>query len=196
MSAFRRRENQRSYRKNFHFVTEGEATEKAYLQIVWNRLQLRERYSAHYYNDKSSIPSLLSLAERVEKSTSFNSRKGDEIWIVLDYDGQSHFPEQFVKLAAWEKEYPYRHVAISSPRFEYWLLWHLDDHPNKDRCKSDDYMHQRLSNFKKLPLTTTAITRERILEAMHRANSSALPNCETPSIVGSSLGLLIKRLIQ
>ena len=102
------------------------------------------------------------------------------MWIILDCDEQCHFPEQFEKLSAWENEKPYRHVAISAPRFEYWLLMHLDEHPSKEKCMSDDYMQQRIPNFKRLPIGTTAITRERIMAALERANATVSPCCEYP----------------
>ncbi|MBQ8516640.1 MAG: RloB domain-containing protein [Akkermansia sp.] len=196
MSNYRRIQDRSRYRKSFFFVTEGEASEEAYLKIVWNRLGLREYCNARFCHEKSSIPAMLATAKKVEKDTSFNPRKGDELWIILDYDEQCHFPEQFKELASWEEEKPYRHVAISSPRFEYWLLMHLDEQPSKDKCKSDDYMQQRIPNFKKLPIGTTVITQPRILTAMKRANSTAIPSCDTPSITGSGLGQLILRLSQ
>ena len=194
MSTFRRRENQSTYRRIFYFVTEGAATEQAYLKIVWNRLLLRERCTARFCHEKSSIPSMLSSARKIEKDRSFKPRKGDEIWIILDLDEESHFPEQFAALAAWEKEQPYRHVAITTPRFEYWLLMHLDERPSKEKCMLDDYMEQRIPYFKNLPLGTTAITKARIEAAMERANSAPIPCCDNPSIVGSGLGKLIQRL--
>jgi len=196
MSNYRRNQGGSRYRKSFFFVTEGAATEQAYLKIVWNRLQLRERCNPRFCHEKSSIPAMLATAKKVERDSSFNPRKGDERWMILDYDEQCHFSEQFEELSAWEKEKPYRHVAISTPRFEYWLLLHLEEKPSKDKCKSNDYMQQRLPNFKNLPLGTTAITRHMILAAMERANSTEIPNCDNPSIPGSGLGQLILRLIQ
>lgn len=194
MSNYKRIQGRSRYRKSFFFVTEGEASEEAYLKIVWNRLGLREYYNARFCHEKSSIPAMLATARKVEKDTMFNPKKGDELWIILDYDEQCHFPEQYKELAAWEKEKPYRNVAISTPRFEYWLLMHLDEHPSKDKCLSDDYMQQRIPNFKKLPMGTTAITQTRILSAMERANATAIPTCDSPSITGSGLGQLILRL--
>lgn len=196
MSNYRRIQDKRRYRKSFFFVTEGEASEEAYLKIVWHRLGLREYCNARFCHEKSSIPAMLATAKKVEKDRTFNPKKGDELWIILDFDEQCHFPEQFQELEAWEKEQTYRHVAISTPRFEYWLLMHLDEHPSKDKCMSSDYMQQRIPNFKKLPIGTTAITQARIIAAMERANLTAAPCCEKPSIVGSSLGLLIQRLLQ
>lgn len=196
MSNYRRIQDRCRYRKSFFFVTEGAATEEAYLKIVWNRLELREYCNARFCHEKSSIPAMLSTAGKVEKDSAFNPRKGDELWIILDYDEQCHFPEQFKELSEWEKGKPYRHVAISTPRFEYWLLMHLDEHPSKDKCMSDDYMQQRIPNFKRLPIGTTAINQARIMAAVERANATAPPCCEKPFIVGSSLGQLILRLLQ
>ena len=196
MSNYRRIQDRYRYRKSFFFVTEGKASEEAYLNIVWHRLGLREYCNARFCHEKSSIPAMLATAKKIEKDRTFNPKKGDELWIILDYDEQCHFPEQFRKLADWENEKPYRHVAISTPRVEYCPLMHLDEHPNRDKYMSDDYMQQRIPHLKEVPIGTTAITQTRITSAMERANSSALPCCENPSIVGSSLGLLIQHLLQ
>jgi hypothetical protein len=197
MSAFNRKQSRFSYRINMFFVTEGEASEKAYLSIVWNRLKLRERYNARFSHQKSSIPSLMETAQLIEKSAEFNPKRGDEIWIILDHDEQCHFPEQFEALGAWEKAKGHRHVAISTPRFEYWLLWHVEEKPTKKNALSDDYVQKLIPNFKALPQGTPSITEERIMMAMKRANaSSRIPNCENPGVLGSGLGRLVERLLQ
>lgn len=196
MSAFRRKESLAPYRKNFFLVTEGERTESAYLKIVWDRLGLRERFTPRFLHGKPSISSMIASALKAEKDSMFRASKGDEIWIILDHDEQCHLPSQFQELSAWENEKPYRHVALSTPRFEYWLLMHLDKKPNKERCLSDDYMQQRIPHFKNLPINSMIFTRDSILAAMNCANTAPIPTCKNPSIVGSSLGRLIERLMQ
>ena len=196
MNPYRRIQDRRKYRNSFFFVTEGETSEEAYLKIVWNRLGLREYCNASYHHTKSSIPAMLATAAKVEKDSTFKPKKGDELWIILDYDEQCHFPERYEELSAWEKGKPYRHVAISTPRFEYWLLMHVDERPSKDKCMSDDYMQGKIPHFKKLPIGTTAITEPGILAAMERANAASIPSCDTPSVTGSGLGQLILRLIR
>lgn len=114
MSNYRRIQDRSRYRKSFFFVTEGAASEEAYLKIVWNRLGLREYCNARFCHEKSSIPAMLATAKKVEKDSTFNPRKGDELWIILDYDEQCHFPEQFKELAAWEDEKP-RTDMLQSP---------------------------------------------------------------------------------
>ena len=196
MSAFKRKALVAPYRKNFFLVTEGEKSEIAYLKIVWNRLGLRERFTPRFLHDKASISSMLASARKAEKNSIFRASKGDEIWIILDYDEQCHFLSQFQELLAWENEKPHRHVAISSPRFEYWLLMHLDEKPSKERCLSDDYMQQKIPHFKDLPINSMICTRDSIVAAMNYANTAPIPTCENPSITGSGLGRLIERLMQ
>lgn len=139
---------------------------------------------------------MLASVYAVEKEESFNPRRGDEIWVILDYDEQSHFPNQFAELSRWEEGGKHRHVAITTPRFEYWLLLHLEEQPNSKNCKSDDYMNDRMPGFKKLPVNTTAITQARILTAVDRAVKGTVPNCKNPSVVGSGLGWLIEHLMR
>lgn len=195
MKSFKRIGSVASYRKNLFFVTEGETTEKAYLKIVWNRLGLREGFTPRFCHEKSSIPSMLETARKAERNSIFNAAKGDEIWIILDHDEQCHIPSQFRELAAWENAKPYRHVALSTPRFEFWLLMHVDEKPSKERCMSDDYMQQRIPHFKNLPIHSKIFSKDSILSAMKRANAGRIPTCEHASVVGSGFGRLIERLL-
>lgn len=193
--AFNRKQNLRPLRRNMHFITEGEATERAYLTIVWKQLKLRERYTPRFHHRHPDIPSLINMALKVEENRKFSTKQGDEIWIILDHDEKSHVAEQFQKLGEWEKAYPHRHVAISSPRFEYWLLWHVEENPRKAHSLSDDYVQSRIPNFKNLPPGTTVITEVGIRAAMNRANASPAPCCVNPGVLGSGLGHLIERLL-
>lgn len=68
MSNYRRIQDRSRYRKSFFFVTEGAASEEAYLKIVWNRLGLREYCNARFCHEKSSIPAMLATAKKVEKT--------------------------------------------------------------------------------------------------------------------------------
>ncbi|MGI6333239.1 MAG: RloB family protein [Saccharofermentanales bacterium] len=61
-------------------------------------------------------------------------RKGDELWIILDVDEWTQ--EQFFELEEWKKQKTNRHVAVSKPCFEIWLVFH-DRDPNdcsKNAC--------------------------------------------------------------
>lgn len=46
--------------------------EEAYQKIVWNRLGLREYCNARFCHEKSSIPSMLVTAKKIEKDSAFN----------------------------------------------------------------------------------------------------------------------------
>ena len=82
----------------------------------------------------TTIPALLKSAQDIQ------GQPGDEIWIVLDRDeGNRKDEKQWKDLARWEKESSNHHVAISNPRFEYWLLFHFEEAPKKEDAKSDFY---------------------------------------------------------
>ena len=194
MSRYTRRAPLWAYRRRFFFITEGEETEKSYLDIAYDRLNLRELCTFCFRHDKSSIESMLTEALKVESSTKFKPKQGDEIWIILDQDEESHPPLQLKQLSAWEKEKEYRHVVISSPRFEYWLLWHFEQRPSRANSLSDTYVCNRVPNFKKIPLASPLFNSENIQIATTRATKSQYPTCDIPNVLGSGMGVLLSRL--
>ena len=194
MSRYTRRAPKWTYRRRFFFITEGEETEKSYLDIAYDKLDLREHCTFCFRHDKSSIESMLTEAKKVECSTKFKPKQGDEIWIILDQDAESHLPIQVKQLSMWEKEKEYRHVVISSPRFEYWLLLHFEQKPSRRNSLSNTYVEERIPNFKKIPRTSRTINLENMMQATERALKGQYPTCETPNILGSGMGLLLSRL--
>lgn len=182
------------YRRNFIIVPEGEKTEKSYLQHVHRELDIRT-CNLIFARTGGSIRSLIKCAEKNEKKVKPES--GDTIWIVLDYDPESHFPEQFVELAAWENKKNYHHVAISSPRFEIWLLMHtmsLSD--AKKIVDSDSAVEQILPGFKQFTRCKHRFDKATILSAVERARKSQYPTSESPNIPGSGMPNLLNDMLR
>ncbi len=127
-----RRMQGRASGKVIYVVPEGELTERSYIDHIVDLLadELLD-VNIKYQNPKNTtIPALLKAAQNIQK------QPGDEIWIVLDRDeGNRKEEKQWKDLAGWEKESSNHHVAISNPRFEYWLLFHFEETPKKRRCK-------------------------------------------------------------
>ena len=171
-----RSSKRRSYKKVYYIVTEGKTTEPAYFEIVsgyiprdaWIAISCRSA-------DKSSIPSILDKARSV---ASQNMHEKDEIWIVADQDLGSHFPHQFSRLKEWESQAQKHHIAISVPRFEYWLLCHFEDSPSRSHSLHDAYVAQYLPGYdrrKDLDRNRSRITLQSILHAIRVASRS--PQC-------------------
>lgn len=194
MKRFQRTPKNLPYRRNVFILTEGEETEEAYLRIVERRFNLKEAVQLVFPCHESAIQALLDGANKVVKRKDYHARYGDEIWIVLDRDEKDHFIPQFKKLGKWEKESTNFHVALSTPRFEYWLLLHFMEHPTKANALSDSFVEKLLPRFKHLPIGTPTITRENILKAIERASRREIPTCSTPDVLGTGMGVLLKSL--
>lgn len=52
-------------------------------------------------------------------------RLGDQAWIVVDTD--SWLEDQLLELHRWSTEDPRYGLAVSNPKFEFWLLLHFED---------------------------------------------------------------------
>lgn len=116
--------NLRKVKSCIYVVAEGCTTEKEYFsQTVFRELS--------GYCVKSSCPkkgcggndpkSLLKRAKEVQRN--LDIAQGDQIWIVLDRDTWSE--ADINSLIAWAREKDYRHIAISNPKIELWLIHHF-----------------------------------------------------------------------
>lgn len=196
MSRFNRRHRNLPYRRKFFIYTEGEATEAAYLKVAAKKLGLAEHCELQYRGHSTNILQLIAQATRDEKSPEFRPKLGDQIWILVDHDEECHFPQHFQALHAWEQAAAHRHVALSTPRFEYWLLLHFLPTPTKKNALSDTFVEHLLPHFKNLPLGTPSITRENIEQATQRAQKLPIPTPEEPAIPGSGMAKLMATLIE
>lgn len=123
-----RSSKRRSYKKVYYIVTEGKTTEPSYFKIVAGYISDDRVAISCHPADKSSIPSILEKAKSIASQKSQNK---DEVWVVSDQDMDSHLAHQFTKLMEWGASSPNYHIAISAPRFEYWLLCHFEESPLK-----------------------------------------------------------------
>lgn len=195
MSRFSRSRRNLPYRRTIVFLTEGEKTEECYLRLAARLLELREACNMSFPFHSTDVTQLLDQAVREEKSRTFNPDLGDEVWVVLDRDEYCHLANHFRDLNAWEQGRKHRRSAISTPRFEYWLLLHVMPHPTKSQALSDSFVAARIPNFKHLPLGTTIFSPEDIKAAMNRAINANSPTPANPDQIGTGMGLLIQHLL-
>ncbi|MBR5998701.1 MAG: RloB domain-containing protein, partial [Deltaproteobacteria bacterium] len=74
----------------------------------------------------SSRSSPTDVLQRMKKHLKKEPLEGsDEAWLVVDYDQWP--PEHFYKLHAWTQQKDKCFLAVSNPKFEYWLLLHFED---------------------------------------------------------------------
>lgn len=191
MRRFSRQHRNLPYRRKFFIYTEGEETESAYLKVAARKLGLAGLCELHFKGSDTNILNLIAQATKAEKASDFRPKLGDQIWILIDHDELCHFPHHFEALHTWEQEEEYRNVAISTPRFEYWLLLHIMQHPTKRNALSNSFVAEKLPHFKKLPIGTTSISKENIELAIQRANARGIPSPANPGIVGTGVGKLM-----
>ena len=117
---FRRPLGERRYRKLFVLRTEGSNTEPQYFGVL-NSLVSNSHVVCLPGGHASSPPQVLQhmeayLAEETPKPPY-------EAWLVIDKDQWSN--AQLALLNEWEQRESNHGLAISNPKYEYWLLLHL-----------------------------------------------------------------------
>ncbi len=186
----------RHYRTIFAIVAEGSLTEHSYIKAVLRCLQKQYGTTCRISPIKprnSSVKELIRAAD--EKTTEL--RKDDQVWILVDRHPESHTEDDMQALMRWEQSSPRRHVALSNPRFEYWLLRHFEEAPTERNALDDLYVARYLPGYdkRKDAERSARITYRAIEFAMRHAGNSPYPTCEQPNIIGSGMHLLVHELI-
>lgn len=120
--SFERLPRVRPYRRLFVVAVEGMKTEPDYFNILKTfqpKVEIRilcEKF--HTAPDK--------VLQRIQRFIKSNDLKPtDEAWVVVDKD---QWPdEQLLKVFNWTTRKPNYGLALSNPKFEFWLLLHFED---------------------------------------------------------------------
>ena len=188
-----RKQKSKEYRKRFLIVHEGLATEREYINHVKGVYGIARKCHIETHSPKHS--SISAMVQKI-KQVGEGAEADDELWVVLDRDAQTHKTEQFVELAAWEQERELNAVALSTPRFEYWLLLHVMENPHAEKAKKDNYVAEYLPGFSKdLSACKGLFTKEAVQQAILRAERRGVPTCRMPDIVGSGMGRLVRAVL-
>lgn len=173
---------ERYYRRMFIIVVEGRKTEPEYFNLFNSHKIINIKCISG--NNKSAPEYLLSKMNDYIKKNGF--REGDEAWIVVDRDSWKE--EHLDKLYNWAKTKENYDVALSNPKFEYWLLLHFEE-GNKIISSKDCDM--RLKNF--LPnynknINSQYFAQENITKAVERAKlrDNQLNSSTWPKNMGTS----------
>ena len=177
-------------------MPEGALTEKSYMEIFKSFVS---DYSLHVVLCKSTRSAIKHLLQQANENLE-NLRPNDEIWILVDRDREAHTEEQFRLLYKWVKaDEQQRHLAISNPRFEYWLLWHFVEMPSSEDASSDTKLDQYLPGYSKsknLAKFKEKFTRQRIQTAIDRAyRQKEFPDCDHLECRGSGVAVLINKIL-
>ncbi|MCD4651979.1 MAG: RloB family protein [Candidatus Cloacimonetes bacterium] len=107
----------REIKKCYYISTEGK-TERIYLNMIAKKFDVLIKLAK---DDNQSAPSKVLL--KLRKLIRNEKRAGDEAWILIDRDNWKK--EEILQICK-EAEKKNIEVAVSNPRFEYWLLLHFD----------------------------------------------------------------------
>lgn len=185
----KRKTREREYLQRILIVHEGEETENKYIQHVKYLYGIERKCRIEMYHPKHT--SISAMIQKMNQEAGYVDSR-DCFWIVLDRDEGNHKLDQFEELAQWEKDSSQHHVAISTPRFEYWLLLHVMEHPSGVSAKADNYVEQHIPGYTKdLRNCFGVFTKNSVDQAIERAETQGVPTCIAPDKVGSGVGRML-----
>lgn len=190
---FERYLGQRRYRKMFVLAVEGVKTEPQYFTL-FNNQQTVIWVHCLKGGQESSPPQVLKRMENHLKREAL--RSSDEAWLVVDRDQWTD--QQLDQLYAWATQRANYGLALSNPKFEYWLLLHFDDGIGiRSAQDCTNRLRRHLPDYDK-GISQRKITREQIGDAICRARQRDNPPCsDWPRALGSTtIYRLVERVLQ
>ena len=186
MYPHKRRVNNRAFIKKFVISCEGSVTEKEYFTLLKSICWSYAFIDILTDRQKSSPDKVLERIVGYGKSL----KTGDELWCVIDRD---YWPvEQISMLMEWAASGDgkiERHVAMSNPKFELWLLAHLQKIP--ETCGPAECVRLLKQYFPEYDkhLDGKIASKEMILLAI----SQSMPSIPVDNI-GTNVGALVDRI--
>ena len=168
---FRRATGRRRYRKLFVIATEGIKTEPSYFAIF------NDHSVVHVHcvkRDRGSAPAqvLRDMERYLERQQIVETA---EAWLVVDKDQWTY--AQLAELHRWSQGADNRGLALSNPRFEYWLLLHFEDGAgisSSQECSRR--LRRHLPDYDK-SVDHRKFSRDMIVKAVERAKARDSPPC-------------------
>ncbi len=191
ISRFKRPAPFRRYRQLFIIATEGIETEEQYFAL---------------FNSDSTIVRVKCLSERNRTSPEYvlkrikkyiqqeGLRKGDFAWIVIDTD--SWKTADIKECALWAGTSPKYGLAVSSPKFEYWLLLHFRNIAVRSSKDCTDKLKHHIPDYDK-HINGNHFTKDRIRNAITNAKARDVNRKEAwPTSTGTTVYQLVEQLIK
>lgn len=180
---------ERRYRKLFVIATEGQKTEPEYFEALRN-----EQSVIHFLKANTGSAPLQILKKMQQYLKKEGLKSSDEAWLVVDRD---HWSEaQLDQLHTWSKKEENFGLALSNPKFEYWLLLHFEDASGVATSKtSSERLRRYLPEYDK-GIDPRKITMEMIMNAIQRAeHRDRNRNDDWPRKTGTTVYLLVRTLL-
>jgi hypothetical protein len=188
--SFSRPLGERRYRKLFLVAVEGSKTEPQYFAML-NAGNAVVRVECIPGEEATSPPQVLERLKARIKRTAL--RKTDEAWLVVDKDDWTE--EQLIPLFAWSEESAQYGLALSNPKFEYWLLLHFEDATITSSRQCSEKLERHLPNYDK-GVDARKFTDQRIEAAIERAKTRDSPPCaDWPRTFGTTVYRLVERIL-
>ncbi len=172
----------RRYGAIFHVASEGKKTERNYLAFLNNKVTKVQVKQVPYSN---SDPQSVLKAMRKYLRNEGPLQRHDQVWIVVDRDRWSE--QDLDRLVDWAREGDHYNIAVSNPKFEYWLLLHFEDGASLSGSACSSRLESRLPNYEK-NLDTRTFTQQMIDDAIRRAKQRDSPACDDwPRTLGQTM---------
>lgn len=183
---------ERRYRKMFVLATEGSKTESRYFSI-FNDANLTVHIKFLKGGDRSAPAQVLKrMRDYLEE---INLRSSDEAWLVVDKDQWTH--DQLLQLHEWAQEADNHGLALSNPKFEFWLLLHFengDDVSNSKICSRK--LERHMPGYEK-GIDARKISNHMIEKAVERAKNRDKPACrDWPRTTGTTVYRLVENILK
>lgn len=191
MSVYPKRKTKiRTRRSRFIIVHEGKETEKEYVLHIKTILGIERKCHIETHHAKhTSIESMIEKMTQLQDSP----EQDDQLWIILDRDEENRVSEQFRALRRWEQARENNRVALSNPRFEYWLLLHVMPYPSAHMSREDSYVVEKIPGYtKNLSRCKQVFSLDAIRKAVARAAQQGYPTCQDIEKAGSGMGELVQ----
>jgi len=188
---FKRDLGERRYRKMFVIATEGMKTERQYF-AMFSQEALIHIKCLESKKDSAPRKVLRRMEEYLKKE---GLREDDEAWLVVDKDQWSD--EHLTELSQWAESDERYGLAVSNPKFEYWILLHFEagnDVAGARQCT--ERLKGHLPGYKKGNIDQGKL-RPGIQKAIIRAKRKDSPPCEDwPRKTGTTVYRLVERLLR
>jgi hypothetical protein len=191
-----RKQGERRYKKVFYLAVEGTKTEPQYFKYI-NNIQKKAVIKMPPGQKKGLSPKKLveSMGKWLtELKSEKNFWKDDQAWLVFDTDSRDD--EQIRPAHDWATQDDNQNIAVSNPKFEYWLLLHFEDGDNLSTPQAcDKRLNACLPNYKK-QIDTAKFSKSMIEQAVRRAKQRDRPPCKDwPRQRGTTVYRLVEQLM-
>ena len=186
---FERRRQERTRRKLFVLAVEGRKTEKEYFALFMQKGSVVKVECLPSGNNSSPKKVLRRMEVRLRSEALESS---DEAWLVVDRDKWPD--EQVLLLHAWTNKAANYSLALSNPKFEYWLLLHFEDGQGVVTARDcDERLKKYLPDYDK-GIDSQKFTRLRIDQAIQHA-AARDEGGTWPSKPGSTVYRLVQNIL-